>query len=397
MQNKPNLKHKLKNQSRKANIQLAAVVIFLISAFTLSQCMKNDNGKHNITNKNSSEIFVEAITVKPTAHPVKISTTGTIRVRNQIEIIPQVSGKVVKVDEKFREGGTFEANKPIFTINKERYIYKVNSFKAEVETARTNLALQRAEADAAMEEWKALHGDEQIPDLVAKKPQLQQAEAQLDSAQAKLSEAQMDLRRTDYRLPFPGRVVESRVEVGQYLQSGQIYGSLYSDDALEVVAPIEDYKLGWLDIENSKAEIKTSYLGNEITLEGKISRIGSTLDSDTRLVNLIITPSGDGWKKLIPGMFSAITLIGADRQDLWLLPNSVLQENNKIWLIKPDNTLVLYSPEIISIGEEYTLAKGTGTEARIVKGMVEGASAGMKVKIINDKNETNKQAEIGSK
>ena len=75
--------------------------------------------------------------------------------------------------------------------------------------AQTAYNLQQAEADAALQDWKQLRGDQEVPDLVARKPQMAEALANLNAAKASLATARLNLDRATFELPFDGRVVSS--------------------------------------------------------------------------------------------------------------------------------------------------------------------------------------------
>lgn len=364
----------------RAHLQLLVVLVFITAAFTLSQLI----GKGDRTMpqpEKSRPVLVLAATVKPQMRPVIFSRTGTVEVNGQINIVPQVSGRIVAVHDNFNDGSVFNADTVLFNIESADFQNQVDIAAAEVERAETSLALQIAEREAAIADWKSLNPDKPPPPLVAKEPQLRQARAALKAAKARLANAKLDLSRTAVSYPFPGRVIDTNIEIGQYVQAGQSYGTAYPGNSLEIKVPVEDRVLRFIDPDKTQVIIKTSYQGEELELHGRIDRIGSELDRQTRFVNLIITPRGDNWDKLLPGVFVTVELIGKEITDLWELPNDVIQGKNGVWIISDDNTLRFYEPEILSVRGDITLARGNGRKERLVKGLLKGASNGMKVRV----------------
>lgn len=368
----------------KAAVQLILVVAFLIAMVFISRSIGKSNQPIQQSDVKSEGMIVETISIAPIDEQLKITTTGTVQVRNNIDIITQVSGRVIAVNENFKDGGTFEANTVLFKIEPTDYNNNIRRLQAEVEKAQTGLALQEAEAISAIEEWQTLNSIP-APDLVARKPQMDQAQAQLKSARAQLSNARLDLSRTKFELPFSGRVVRSNVEVGQYVQAGQSYGTLYARDSLEISVPVQDSLLQWFNPGTSQAIIQTRYRGVDIQMQGDIARVSGELDSETRFASLIVIPKDDEWIKLIPGVFVDVTLVGPVIEKLWRVPNDVLQEGQKIWAVDQNDLLQKIEPQILNIGENETLILSKGQSARLVKGMIDGAADGIKVRVAGDK------------
>lgn len=368
----------------KGKLQFLVVAAFVLGAVVVSQMTGGDGEAVSSVGSSENSILVESTKLSPQELPLEYETTGTVRVRNYVDTVPQVSGRVTWVNSVFREGGVFKENEVLFRVEQEDFKLMVAQAQAEVNKAKTNLSLEEAESKAASEEWKILNPDDPIPNLVARKPQMEQSKAELLSARAKLRDAELDLYRTGYRLSYSGRVVSSTVEVGQYIQSGQGYGQVYSLDALEVVVPISDDKLKWFDAQNAKVTFKTIYMGEEIEVDGKIARISNVLDNETRFANIIVTPAGKKWEVIIPGIFVDVELEAQKISNIWKIPNTALQENKSLWVVSSDRTISRLNPEIIFVNDDYTLAKSNGTDIEIIVGSLEGANEGMKVRLVGE-------------
>lgn len=380
------LLYKIRNQPRKANIQLFLVLGFIIGAFTLSRLLSSITPDVQSENREERALLVESVTVKSEKLPLTVNSTGSVTVRNYVNVIPEVSGRVEWVHAQFRDGGTFDTNDTLFRIEQADYTYTAQRLQADVEATRTALKLEKAEAEAANDEWQALNPGKPIPPLVARVPQLERAHAALKSAKAQLAAAKLDVARTKFSFPFAGRVVTATVAEGQFVSTGQNYGQVYPADALEVRVPIPDRLLQWFGGENNKAEIHTRYRGKDVTLQGAITQISSTLDEQTRFAYLVIQPAGEGWKQLLPGVFADITLTGPEVENIWRIPNAALQENQRVWIIGDENRITAYFPEVLTIGDEFTLVRGNGETVQLISGMIEGASDGLKVRVKEDEN-----------
>ncbi len=382
MNNQP----KTSGNNFKASLQFILVVAFLIATIMVSQFIDRSNQLDKKMPKKTGTVLVETLVVPSTNETLEIQTNGTVRVRNMIDITPEISGRVINVRPSFTEGGQFKANDILFEIEPADYQNQVDRLQSEVKKAETNLILQEAESIAAIKEWQAVNQGVSVPDLVARKPQMDQARAELNSARAQLSNARLDLKRTKFTLPFDGHVLSTDIEIGQFVQMGQNYGTVYADDSIEVIVPIEDRLLKWFESDKTQAVISTTYLGRKISLKGTASRFLNQLDQATRFASLIVTPDNKQAHKLIPGIFVELTLIGPKIENVWRVPNDALQENQALWLVDEQKKLKSLKSNIIYIGENDTLISGNGSDIEIVRGLVKGATEGMDIRRASDLN-----------
>ncbi|MHC4759103.1 MAG: efflux RND transporter periplasmic adaptor subunit [Planctomycetota bacterium] len=137
-----------------------------------------------------------------------VQQNGTVTPKTEVEIVPQVSGKIVWLNPNFKAGGFIKADEEILRIDKRDYELALQQAKSIVADAGVNLDIQKAEADVAIEEWRDLNPEKE-PDspLVLKEPQIQQAQARLESAKAQLGVAALNLERTSVSLPIDVRIL----------------------------------------------------------------------------------------------------------------------------------------------------------------------------------------------
>ena len=114
-----------------------------------------------------------------------------------------------------------------------------------------------------------------MPPLVAKTPQLEQAQAQISAAQAREDIARLALSRTTFTLPFDGRVVSSKAEQGLLLKDGQAFGEVFASDSIEALVPISPSHLQLISPALGRLA-KLNIDGQEYTAQ--IVRVSTDLD-----------------------------------------------------------------------------------------------------------------------
>ena len=357
---------------RRGYIQLVLIVIFVGGAFLGARYLASLQTTPSPEKETQErKLLVETARIVPGSHRLEFSTTGTVQVRAMTNIVPQVSGRIVHIDENAFPGGVIDADTILFTIEKTDFRLRVKQVKAEIARAERQLELQEADAKASVAEWRRLNAEQPVPPLVAKEPQLGEARAALRAAKAQLELARLDLSRTDFQLPFTGRVTELGLEEGQYVVAGQSYGKAYRVASLEVDVPLAPKERDWLDETESPIITVSSEKGEEYP--GFVKRTASTVDERTRLSRAILGIDHAN-PKLVPGVFVEVHIIGPMRRNVWTLPLNALQEGGTIWVVTSDNTLKKLQPEILQISKEHVIAKSDGRTISVVQGNLPDAT-----------------------
>ncbi len=378
-------KGKEKKQDKKTRIlgylQLFIVIAIIGGAFLLSSHLSRLE-KTPVPERRTGvrEILVETARVVPRTFRLRFTTTGTVQVRAMTDIVPQVSGRIVEIDERAFPGGLITEDMMLFQIEKEDYILEVERMEAEVARAETQLKLQEASSEAAVAEWKDLNPNTPVPPLVAERPQLEEAKAALGAARARLKTARLNLSRTEFRLPFTGRVTEFHLEIGQYAVAGQSYGQAYRLDSLEVNVHLEERHLDWLlEAEDPEITVETGVLEND-RYRGYVKRIAGKLDPQTRFSRVILGLK-ESIPNLVPDVFVTVHIIGPARANVWTLPLDALQENGGIWIVTSEMNLALIRPDILQITEEFVVTKSDGRPILAVRGNLPEATEGTPVRL----------------
>ncbi|WP_221031476.1 efflux RND transporter periplasmic adaptor subunit [Actomonas aquatica] len=374
----------MSSSKRSGLIQLVAVIVFVVVAFVINRLMQTHYEPAGRNGGGTRALFVDTVTVDPAPYQLVFATTGTVQARTEINIVPQVSGRIVAVDPAFYEGGAFTSDTTLFQVDPRDYELDTQRLAAEVARARTALQLAHAEAAAAVAEWSQLNPDQPAPDLVARRPQLAEAEANLQAAQAALGNAQLALERTRYTLPFAGRVLASRIAPGQFVQAGQSYGSAFDLASLEVVSSLEGRQLEWLlTAARASIEITATHLGQTRTYPGELQRSAARLDPTTRFATVRFGFQDDP-ADLVPGVFTRVTIHGPQLDGISEIPASALQQNGVVWLVAADQTLHAHQPDILYADGDTLALRHLPPGAVVVTNRLAGAAEGATVSLSND-------------
>ncbi|VAX05192.1 Membrane fusion protein of RND family multidrug efflux pump [hydrothermal vent metagenome] len=296
-----------------------------------------------------------------------VKTQGTVEAWQAIDLVPQVSGQVVYVSERFVAGGIFKKGEVILRLDSRDYQYAVTSAQARVTESRQFLVRERAEADLARTEWAQLgHGE--ASDLTLRKPQLADAEAKLGAAEANLNVAKLALERTEIRAPFNGLLSSKNVDLGQYLTNGTNVGKLYSIDVVEVRLPMSNKDLAQFDIAGLKrgetqldVTLTGRFADQESHWKGKIVRAEGLVDTKTRIMYVVARLSGDellsvnGKYPITIGQFVAAEVEGRRYDAVFQLPRAVLRQGNQVLVVDKDDKLRTRMVKVVEANREFVV------------------------------------------
>lgn len=377
-------------ERRNGKLQLLLVIAFIVGALMISRLIAYSYEPPGKRQAKERALYVSTQTVEPQPHAPRFTATGVVEVPGVIEIVPQVSGRVVEVDDATYAGGQFSADQQLFQIDQRDFRLEIRRLKADVARARTSLDLAKAESEAAIAEWRQLHGEENdVPDLVAKRPQLREAKAGLASAKARLETAALNLERTSVSYPFAGRVLESTIAPGQYVRAGQSYGQVYDRNALEIRASLDDNQLSWLEqAKNPQITIVADFLGKRHRVDGYLKRSASQLDPQTRFATVRIgVDTESSGVVLLPGVFTELTMTGPELSGITLLSPSAMQARGIVWEVDEQQTLRRHEPELVYHGSDYVAVRGLAGPMEVVTSKISGATEGMTVKLADTDDE----------
>ena len=204
--------------------------------------------------------MARTITVETQTVQVPIEGQGIVHPLQEIQLVPQVGGKVIHISPALVDGGQYQKNDILLKIDPADYHIAVTLAEARVKDAESKYILTEQESSVARSDWYQLNPGTPPPPLVAKEPQLATAKARLEAEKAELERARLNLSRTILKAPFDGRVSQKKVDIGQYIAPGQAVATLYSIEAAEIVLPMENDHLQWFHVPGFTPETKTAPL-----------------------------------------------------------------------------------------------------------------------------------------
>lgn len=275
-------------------------------------------------------IGVSVVEPMAAAYEPYVTLNGVVEARTITDVTPQVSGRIVEVSPDFRPGAGFSRGDVLFRIESADYELAVARTLAEIEAARSELALLEAQAAAEKRVWDQQFADRKIPDLVARVPQIAAAKARIHSGEAARAAAELSLSRTVVRAPFDGQVLETQLDIGQIVNAGQSVGAVFSADSREIAVQVSSEELELLgDVVGREAEVTREV--SSIPIAANVVRQAARLDERTRLGTLFLDV--DQHERLMVGEFVGVKIAGETARDVVRVPAASFTSRDQVWVV----------------------------------------------------------------
>ncbi len=354
--------------------------------------------------------FVQTGVVTAGSGPIPVHGSGTVRPSAEVEIVPQVGGKVVWVAPGFLSGGRIAAGDTLFRIEEVDYRYRVRDAEANLAASRVALLKeteQAAIARAQRELYAAGRDRETSPGeanpLALRAPQLKAAQAALDRDEARVADARLALSRTSVTAPFDGYVMEESVAVGQVVAPARPVARVFSADAVEILVPLSDADadlipgLWSLKAGDGNRRVTARVVGRfgegSYTWGGYVDRGEAYLDRQTRTVDVIVRvpdPAGtgrpadgtapSGSPPLLIGKFVDVEIEGREPDDYFLVPRAALRAGNVVWTVRDGGVVHIVPVTVLQRSGDAAYVTGMLEGGRsVVTGGIQFATEGMRV------------------
>ncbi|MFK8083272.1 MAG: efflux RND transporter periplasmic adaptor subunit [Granulosicoccus sp.] len=246
------------NSSWKA----AGIVVLVLAIWMLSGLFTTDSSSDADTTGSVQKqpVTVEVTVAESTLMERELDLQGQIDPIRHVLIRAQTSGEVQQIIKN--KGARVGEGDALVKLDEGGRKNTLAEAQAAVKTARSE---QRAAQSMQRQRLQS-------------QLQLEQADAVLEAARARLAMTELDISHTTITAPFPGVVNALPVELGAFVERGDVIVELVDDTAFKMSARVSQHALSQLV--NGQPVTVTLITGE--TLSGVLSFIASVADPQTR-------------------------------------------------------------------------------------------------------------------
>ena len=309
-------------------------------------------------------------TMKVVTKDVTMTTkySATIRGRQDIDIMPQVSGTLTKLC--VTEGQKVSAGQTLFIIDQVPYQAALNTAQATFESAKAQLATAQLSYDSK----KKLFDQSVISDfeLQTAHNALLTAQAQLAQAEAQVVNARNSLSYTVVKSPSNGVVGTLPYRKGALVSPSMVQPltTVSDNNQMYVYFSINEAQMLSMTRKSGSAEAAVSAMpeiklilvdGSEYEHPGKVESVSGVVDRSTGTVQ--VRAVFDNPERLLHSGSTGNVIIPTVYKDKIVIPATAavqVQDKFKVYLVDKDNIAheQLVTTESLSNGKEYVIKDG---------------------------------------
>jgi len=354
------------NKNRTQAFWILVVIIGCGAVALLAVIFDAEPTKVDSTNKAK---LVRTMKAEKVDRRIAVSAQGTVQADKEVELKSEVSGRVIARSSELVEGGLVDGGEILVQIDPRDFENQVEQEKAALEKTNFELQIEKGRQLIAKREWEKLSPTIQITEfseeLALRKPHLREKEAQVEAAKSRLEKAKLDLSRTIIQAPFDAVVVETKLQVGDYLTPQSSFATLAGTDMFRVQVSIPVSKLRWLIAPGkeagigAKVKVIQEFDGSQVVREGHVLRLLGDLDPNGRMARILVgvdDPLGikhDHSFPMLIGSYVKVEFEGPVIEEVIVLPRKVLREDNRVWVMNSDQQLEVREVNVIQKDDDY--------------------------------------------
>ena len=347
------MKNKILNIKGFLVISLLTIILISILKF-----ISNDK----VLQEENTEVFLvetEKIILKD--NKPEYLFYGNIIAQNQVDVISQLPGKIIKISPKVLSNDYFEKGEKIFELDSFNFKQELIKKKSELEELRNelkskNLIFSELEKQQILSKKNYDRKTQLVGDIVTKKnledaatelsinnakvldikSNIQTILSNIKIAESQVKQAQRNLTDTVYRAPFSGKLDNSFIEVGAEVSTGRILGKLLNTSDLSVqffvgesiythISNIlgKEAQVFW-----KKSNFKKNYSAKVFYIDSAINKERAGLNIKAKLEEI---SENDPIK---PGVFVEVVIQGLTIQESFLVDENSIYEDTFIYVLE---------------------------------------------------------------
>ena len=359
------------------------LIIFLVAIILISILKFTSNDKA-LQEENDEVFLVETEKIILRDNSPEYLFYGNIIAKNQVDVISQLSGKIIDISPKVLSNNYFEKGEKIFELDPFSYKQELIKKKSELDELRNelkskNLIFSEIEKQQILSKKNYDRKTQLVGDIVTKKnledaatelsinnakvldikSNIQAILSNIKVAESQVSLAQRNLKNTIYRAPFAGKLDNSFIEVGVEVSTGRTLGKFLNTSGLNVqffvgeniythISNIlgKEAQVFW-----KKSNFKKNYLAKVFYIDSAINKERAGLNIKAKLEEI---SENDPIK---PGVFVEVFIQGLTIQESFLVDENSIYEDTFIYVLE-GNKAVRTKINVEGFAEEKVIITG---------------------------------------
>lgn len=302
-----------------------------------TEIIKAEESESKSTKTKEAALPVKAMTIKRGDLPLRLNISASADVWEKATVKAEVAGTVEGIH--FQVGDYVKKGQLLIRLDDEEKMLDVQQRKAEqlrthsqflvkestdiintaelTDTQKAEIEKQKKTYEQAAKDYNkgkiTLDAFEKISEDYQEamifsgelRQEVRKAQEGLAAANIALKRAELDLKRTKVRSPFPGRLAELKVSLGEKVSPGQELFKIVNLQSLYLKGYALESEIDKLKV-GTKVRVRFDSYPEDVVY-GELQSISPEIDPEKKTLNIIVSVSNPD-KKFLPGMHAEIDL-----------------------------------------------------------------------------------------
>lgn len=375
---------------RKIILAILGVLLIVASVFITKSLIANKNKVKPVPPKVVKVVFAD--TVKNSVVPIVVPANGNLMAKRRFELYSEVQGVFQPGAKLFKAGQSYNKGQTLIRIEDSEYYATVQSEKSNLYNAiAAIMADLRLDFPEVFPKWEAYLKSFDLNKTTPKLPEMTSEKENYFITGRGIVSNYFNVKNLEQRLskyvittPFNGILTEALVTEGTLIRSGQKLGEFIDPSVFEMEVGVSKSFANLLQV--GKTVALNNLEGTE-TYTGKVSRVNGSIDATTQTITVFIEVTD---KNLKEGMYLEAKVDVKDEDNAIQINRNLLLDTKEIFVVR-DSVLDLIPVKPIHFSDTKVVLKDVPDGTVIVSRPVQGAYAGMLVKVFEDKSNTSAQ------
>jgi len=374
-------------KKRQIIIVVSAFAIF-IGSFALSGWLSDQKEEPEKVEPKEVKKYVKTEKVEYKNVLTQVVAYGRIRSDEELDAIPEVSGRMFKGTVRLKPGQSFKKGDILVRIDDREAKFKlqsqISSFIKDLAAIAPDVKIDFPDRyDAWYAYFKSVELDKPIPELPhysTDKEKTFLATKNIYSSYFNIKSQEVNLKKYKIYAPFSGSITEVFIQTGSYVSPGNKIARIVRTDRLEMIVDVPLSDIEWV-YEGQEVDIATEDRQKE--WRGRVARIGDVVNPQTQSIDVYLDVSTSG-ERVYGGQYLRTIIPGRIIENAMEVPRNILVNTNQVYVVE-DSLLKIKDINIFKVNAETFVFNGIDEDSDLVMEPLINAANNMKVYKLSDK------------
>jgi len=369
--------------NKRLILTLIAIVILGVFSFFIMQFLasKKEEIKPPKTEKKLPSVRTQKVVY--TNVKVDVEQTGRLMSTGKVNLIAEVSGKMLPGDVKLLKGQSFKKGDIVLRIFNEEAKLALQAAKSRYISNIANVLPDlKYDYPDNYQNWLNFFNAIKISEPLPKFPKVKSENEKIYLASRNILNdyfsilsSETTLKKYTIKAPFDGAYTNVSLQVGSIANPGSRIATMIRTDILELQVPLSIEDIPYVKRGN---QVDVHYRGK--TIEGKVNRVSDFIDPASQSIMVYVELHNSKKTPLYEGMYMKATFAETELQNVMEVPRESLFNFDEVFVVE-DGKLQKRRVDIAKVDEYTAYISGLEPGSDLVIESLINASDQMLVKL----------------